>query len=468
MTSYHQIVKWQLLFLFYVATTMMVDSWKDCDLEQGGGICPDHATCCPTGNPGTSACIPSRSNKDPDASGECCDYVTGCAYGFQCDLDLQNSPFCKIEEDNPPKGLSHSRPRYELCQITSPNMTTMYGFPIAPFKKRLAYHSNMGLITSESLELRKIEKILIMIHGSSRNADDYFCAALSLIPKGERGKVLILTPKFLAPEDEEDYELYKEDGTEFLIWQDESNDKYPLSHTWRYGADALNAPLSSYETLDRLLEFLVLAAPVRFPSLQQISVAGHSAGGQVIQRWALLSNSFVFYQTRVEIRAIAANPRSYCYLDRRRILPTTSQGGEFSFRIPSNYEFQLCPEYNDWTWGLEPAGSLNCPYKDRALRRTPLEQMAKQFAFKNVFYLTGAYDVLPQEDHCATYYFQGNNRHERALYYFEALMEYYKTQKDATLRHQLYTISESPHDHTLMFQSEAGRNAIFNNMTNTK
>jgi hypothetical protein len=67
--------------------------------------------------------------------------------------------------------------------------------------------------------------------------------------------------------------------------------------------------------------------------------------------------------------------------------------------------------------------------------------------------LTGAYDVLPQKDHCATYELQGKNRHERALNYFLGLNEYFPTTNGnttTTLEHVLYTIPESPHDHLLM------------------
>jgi pimeloyl-ACP methyl ester carboxylesterase len=307
----------------------------------------------------------------------------------------------------------------------------------------LAYYSNMGSISSPTNQHLLVEKVLIMIHGSDRNADEYFCTALSLIPKNDDGKVLVLAPKFASPEDTK--ELPSDEN--FLIWQDHGEDLL-ISHSWRYGADAMNAPISSYAALDRLVEFLVQARRVQFPNLSQISLAGHSAGGQVTHRWALLSS----YDDDdvVEIRAIVANPRSYCYLDNRRIVAD-------NYVVPDAHDVALCTHYNKWQWGLEAGGNLISPYKDEALKETPAERMAERYATRTVIYLSGQYDTLHQIDRCATSFFQGTTRKERAEYYQQALQSYF--QRDSV--HQFHVVPQSPHDHSLMFQSDVGRNAIF-------
>ena len=50
----------------------------------------------------------------------------------------------------------------------------------------------------------KIEKVLIMIHGSGRTAEDYYCVALSLVPPEERDRVLVIAPMFMTPSDLQD------------------------------------------------------------------------------------------------------------------------------------------------------------------------------------------------------------------------------------------------------------------------
>jgi pimeloyl-ACP methyl ester carboxylesterase len=287
-----------------------------------------------------------------------------------------------------------------------------------------------------------------MIHGSGRNADDYFCTALSLLPQNDE-RVLVLAPKFASPEDKL--------PENFLIWQDHG-ENLPLSHTWRYGADAMNAPISSYAALDRLVESLVHARRVQFPNLSRISVAGHSAGGQVAHRWALLSSynsaagaGAAWNDDVVEIRAIVANPRSYCYLDNRRIIAD-------DYIVPDADDVALCTDYNQWQWGLEAGGTIICPYKEEALKETPAERMAERYATRNVIYLAGQYDTLPQTDRCDTSVFQGKTRKERAEHYQQALQSYFQREV-----HQFHVVPQSPHDHSLMFQSEVGRKAIFGN-----
>ena len=52
-----------------------------------------------------------------------------------------------------------------------------------------------------------------------------------------------------------------------------------------------------------------------------------------------------------QILTIVANPRSFCYLDARRIMNTNTDGG--SLEIPSQESIDECPNYNRWEWGLE-------------------------------------------------------------------------------------------------------------------
>ena len=445
-----------VLFLLVVSCT----GWEQCSEEAGGGICPDRATCCPTTTRGVSGCISAKA-KDPSGMARCCDdRSTGCGYGYTCAKEENddesnqghNSLFCKLQDNSDHDPENFDSPRYQLCSVPT-EYQKLHGFPMMTEEDntnrfRLAYYSNMDSVTVPQNRHLRVETVLIMIHGSARNADDYFCAALSVMALDNKNKknatnsdtVLVLAPKFAAPEDEPSLD-------NALVWVDH-DENIPLSHTWRYGADAMNAPISSFAALDSLVEYLV-QAKVQYPNLRRIVVAGHSAGGQITQRWALLSNSPAW--ETIDVRAVVANPRSYSYLDGRRIAADGT-----TFEVPDEDDIAFCEDYNKWTWGLEPGGRLVCPYKDNALKITPADTMTERYATRKVIYLAGEHDTISLFDACETSNFQGENRNERAKNFVQGLKEYFGRPV-----HALHIVPGSPHDHSLMFQSEAGQRAIF-------
>lgn len=76
--------------------------------------------------------------------------------------------------------------------------------------------------------------------------------------------------------------------------------------------------------LDRLIEALVV--PGRYLSLKEITIAGHSAGGQFVQRYA--AGTTIEQRPSVSARSlafryVAANPSSYLYLFPRQPDRTT-------------------------------------------------------------------------------------------------------------------------------------------------
>ena len=399
------------------------------------------------------------------------------------DVPAENYRYCKASKETllfDPS--AQNLPRYNLCRIPS-EFQEIYGFPIevSPgqgdsddgsdsdsgvyhrYNKyysdthngngngnddlyHLAYYSNVGSITpqlnedgddsgenEEFVKLEGAEKAIIIIHGSLRDADDYFCTGLSLIQEEKEiytntnDNVMIIAPKFLSVDDkDEDY-----DDDRFLVWADqvEAYGSF-LWHPYRYGADATNAPISSYAALDKLVEYLVTAID-RFPKLQNITLVGHSAGGQMLQRWALLSNSPAW--NTMNIRTVVANPNSYCYPDDRRWLApvtetetdteteietgtetetantpihthdtksyamveyhserknhTPTQTSNKIFRRPTKdiLDSTSCPEYNKWLWGLEGGGELPCSYRDNAVEEIgSIKAIAERYSFRDV------------------------------------------------------------------------------------
>ncbi len=222
--------------------------------------------------------------------------MTACRYGYECVVetmalrgssDQSGAAYCKATNEAT-KYDPHARdtPRYDTCRIPEETMT-LYGFPLTSESERrnldteniyhLAYLSNFGDIAtlqdSDEDPEGNIETAIIVVHGSLRDVEDYFCAGLSLIQgdPARENSTMILAPKFATVQDH----MPKNNDQHFLVWDDRVHaaDDY-LFHIWRYGADATNAPISSYTALDKMVEHL--ANRNRFPNLQQITLVGHS------------------------------------------------------------------------------------------------------------------------------------------------------------------------------------------------
>jgi hypothetical protein len=205
--------------------------------------------------------------------------------------------------------------------------------------------------------------------------------------------------------------------------------------------------------MDALVEQLSRTA---FPLLEDIVVAGHSAGGQFTQRWALTSGSVAWgdkhdsSSPRIRLSVVAANPRSFCYLDGRRNMNGTLQ-------LPSDAAIEACPGYDSWEWGLAPGHALNAPYKNRALAEAGgPERMAVRYSLRNVVYIAGEFNVLKVYSSCEEDDFQGPNRRQRSMFFFESLSEIYPLHV-----HHRFIAPHTPHDHCLIFQSDPFQKEVF-------
>lgn len=267
-----------VLFMTLFSTTAVSWAWQACNDGGGGsGTCPTGDTCCATSTPGVSTCISGKA-KELGLSGSCCldddddngnngtasFATTGCGVGFQCAKDPASTSssyrYCqRIDDDddeNPPM-----LPRYRLCSLPDKALKELYGFPVAPYVTNaspaeqeedsllFAYYSNLGPLLddtstdSDDQLFAKVKKVIIVIHGSGRNADDYLCcmnAALPPVPgrthnhaDPTNSTILVISPWFLAPEDlPVNITTFSSSTTtaEPLVWEEDG----PIEHTW-YG-----------------------------------------------------------------------------------------------------------------------------------------------------------------------------------------------------------------------------------------
>ncbi|MGE0225382.1 MAG: hypothetical protein AB7F35_30385, partial [Acetobacteraceae bacterium] len=148
-----------------------------------------------------------------------------------------------------------------------------------------------------SWALPAVTRAVVMVHGRLRNADDYFrLAAQAREAAGEQADTtLLIAPQFLAQQDAQAHHL----PPDVLRWD---------TNGWQQGSPALGpAALSSFEALDAVLARLGDTA--LFPSLRAIVVAGHSAGAQVVQRYAVVGRGDAALARRaLYVRYVVANP----------------------------------------------------------------------------------------------------------------------------------------------------------------
>ena len=442
-----------LAFIVLIAWATLVNGWESCSVEDGGGICPNGNKCCSTGLNGSSSCIAEPAHEF-NGTATCCPDNTGCGPGYECATSAGGVLFCRLYAPPTDDPAPLSLPRYKNCAVKQGDLQ-LHGLNVAGTDPKFAYFSSLGSLEDNSniYSLRRITHVFIDIHGSGRNAEDYFCSATASVPSQLIPTTLVIAPWFLAPQDEPP----DTPNATFLRW----NENGPIPHTWRYGAEATDGVTSSYQALDRMMEKIMFDVH-RFPSLQKIIVAGHSAGGQYTHRWALTSSATFWgdsgvvgqNQNRlVPVRVVAANPRSFCYLDNRRY----NHKGEL--RKPTSKRIEMCPTYNGWEWGLELNGRIPLPrhlQRDIAKHGGDVTWLIQLYSKRDLVYLAGSLDILEVRSECEDDDFQGGNRFERSRRYFNSLHDVY-----GTPTHHRLVAEGVPHDHSLIFQSSAGQLALF-------
>ncbi len=178
----------------------------------------------------------------------------------------------------------------------------------------------------------RITRGLIVVHGTNRNADDYFQSGLQAAAEaGEQDRTVVVAPHFQT----------SSDGPA-------ADEPYWSSSGWKRGnlsrSEGPSPRVSSYAAIDSLVA--LLADRVRFPGIREIVVTGHSAGGQVVHRYAAASRAQEI-AGEVTFRYIVANPSTYLYLR-----PERAEGD--GFVVPAS---GVCPDFDDWHYGLQDRNS---------------------------------------------------------------------------------------------------------------
>ncbi|BBK37974.1 hypothetical protein STAQ_30520 [Allostella sp. ATCC 35155] len=280
---------------------------------------------------------------------------------------------------------------------------------------------------------------VVVLHGTLRNADAYRDGMVAAVEAaGVAEPTLVLAPQFLAPPDGDSAAGGHELPPDVPLWSLEG---------WKAGAGAVRpagldaAASSSFAALDAVLRHL--ADRRRFPALRRVVVAGHSAGGQVLARYAAAGRGDAeLAAAGVAVRWVVANPSSYLYLDRRR---PAADGG---FAEPQTD----CARFDRYKYGLDRV----VPY----LAGMPADDLRARFLARDVVWLLGGADNDPNHrflDRTCAAQLQGPHRLGRGQAYFAYLG---LLARPAPLRHRLVVVPGVGHDNRAMFGSAEGRAAL--------
>lgn len=276
-----------------------------------------------------------------------------------------------------------------------------------------------------------ITRAIVTIHGVERAADvsRTIAETARATSKIEPDSVLLIEPQFLDDADVAAQHL----PVETLHW----------GHAgWEGGDDALGpAPTSSFAALDAILA--KLADRASFPALKTVVVAGHSGGGQLVQRYAVAGRGEdSLTKVGIHVRFLAANPSSYVYFS-----PERPAGDGFA-----PFDAAACPAYDRWKYGVTGLP----PYlagKDPAA-------LEAAFAARDVVYLLGDADTNPRDpalDKSCMAEAQGPYRYARGVTYFRYLQERHHTD----LAQRLLKAPNVGHDGDRMFNSPCGLAALY-------
>ena len=282
-----------------------------------------------------------------------------------------------------------------------------------------------------SAVLPGVTRAVIVLHGRRRDADTYRLAAENAARAAgaaAHGSLLIV-PQFLAVPDVQHHRL----APELLHWTLEG---------WMGGDPAeAPAPLSSFYALDAILNRLMDRA--NFPNLRTIVVAGHSGGGQVAQRYAVLGQGGDRAEAAgLAVRYVVANPSSYVYFSPDRPRPDDSF---------ATFSAARCPGFDDWKYGMNRLPPYAGPSTPAALEAA--------FVRRRVIYLWGGDDTdrdQPALDKSCAAAAQGPHRLARGQAYFA-----YLKARHPDLAHTAAVVPGVGHDGDAMFSSTAGLAALF-------
>ncbi len=265
-----------------------------------------------------------------------------------------------------------------------------------------------------------VTRAMVIVHGVLRDADYYYdTGVIAANAAHALSDTLVIAPQFVEKTDLAGHAV----SPQTLYWNSQ----------WPGGSDAIApAPISTYDVFDAIVARL--SDPARFPKLREIVIAGHSAGGQIVQRYAVVGKAPQLDGGRIPVRLIVSNPSSYFYFTDWRPYPQPN-----------------CADFNEWRYG--PRGAPRYVTGNAA-------ELETRYVRRDVVYLMGTADVNPKEedlDRSCGGEAQGAYRFARAKQYIAYIG---RRHSEGTAQRYAF-VKGLPHDNRRMFTSACGLAAIF-------
>jgi hypothetical protein len=276
-------------------------------------------------------------------------------------------------------------------------------------------------------------RALVAMHGHPRDADTTFDAALLAVRNADAlADTLVVAPVFQVAADKAG--RCSTPGVPAaqpgdLLW---------TCGSWLEGGRADNgAHITSFAAMDALVAELAR----RWPSLRTVTIAGFSAGAQMVQHYIGFANQAQAGAGSVAVRYVVADPGTWLYFDAWRPQPVADGA---------------CPGVNRWKYGTDDLPASMAPVRTAA-------QARQRYAAADISYLEGALD---SSDAKGTYYgildkscaamAQGPYRMQRGLAY----AQYDRTLLAPGKRREVVVVPGCAHDVACVFPSEAARAAL--------
>ena len=273
-----------------------------------------------------------------------------------------------------------------------------------------------------------VTRAVILLHGKGRDVDGYYRGLQRAAHEAGAGAAssILIAPQFLNEDDVTAHSLPRD----VVRWR---------TGAWEAGGPAAGpAAISAYEVLDALL--LRLADPAMFPDLKDIVLAGHSGGGQAVQRYAVVGKAVAEIATKgIHLRLVIANPSSYLY---------------FSEDRPESHGIG-CSNWDRWKYGTRGA-----PDYVKLTRAHGWAEMEDDYARADVIYLMGDEDTDPQQkdlDISCAGEAEGSTRLARGQAYFA----YLKARHTNGWSQRLWLVKGVAHSEPKMVEAPCGVKALF-------
>nr|WP_315418462.1 hypothetical protein [uncultured Pseudomonas sp.] len=279
-----------------------------------------------------------------------------------------------------------------------------------------------------------IERAVVILHGVQRDGDEYFKTGRKLLGNArlQNTSTLLLAPNFLTPTD-------SGISDDMPLWP---RDKWMHGIESQYGHKGIPA----FQVLDDLVAYL--SDRQRYPALKEIVMVSHSAGAQLMQRYAVMNDLDGGLKAHgLSIRYVVASPSSYVYFEDSRL-----QDGAFKPVVTI-----MCPSYSRYRYGLDgaPAYLLKQHLTSR--------QVFARYAARDITYLVGAQDNNPTsrvlDSSCGASY-QGGTRLDRQLNYV-SYEQFLASQWQIPLRHPQHTIPGIGHNAARLLGDKAVARMLF-------